>query len=463
MTRQLRARRPGLAGELTAVASHDAVPGRGPRPALRRGRARRPRKRPWLRTPPSPARSRRSPPPPATRSSSRRGSPTCRPRPRCLRRAPSSSGFPARRASWSTTAKAYAYAARSPPPRRASRFFTIGRSEEGRDIVMLAIADEEGIQRPRSAEGGHRRPGRPAPHRSRGRRAAHRERAGRSTTSTRVLHADETGSTEAVLELAYRLAVSEQPMIQRIRENVVVLINPVSNPDGRDKVVEWFYRFLKGKTDSPRCRASRRRTGRSTRSSTSTATRTSRCTRPRGPSHACSTSGTPPSCTTCTRAIALLMTWNGTGPYNPNIDPITFTEFLELSFHEVQTLTALGMPGVCDLELRRGVRAPLPRLGGDEPQLHRARLRDLRQRHRGDAALDHRRRTRPRASGIASLPAPRRRSAGRRATTSTTTQTGALAALDYWPRARRRRCCGTSTRRAATPGARASTSRRTRS
>ena len=52
-----------------------------------------------------------------------------------------------------------------------------------------------------------------------------------------------------MLELAYRLAVSEQPMIRRIREKLVVLINPVSNPDGRDKVVEWFYRYLKGKTD----------------------------------------------------------------------------------------------------------------------------------------------------------------------------------------------------------------------
>jgi hypothetical protein len=40
------------------------------------------------------------------------------------------------------------------------------------------------------------------------------------------------------------------------------------------------------------------------------------------------------------------MTWNGTGPYNPNIDPITFTEFLALSFHEVETMTGLGMPGV---------------------------------------------------------------------------------------------------------------------
>ena len=38
-------------------------------------------------------------------------------------------------------------------------------------------------------------------------------------------------------------------MIRHIRENLVVLINPVSNPDGRDKQVEWFYRYLKGKTD----------------------------------------------------------------------------------------------------------------------------------------------------------------------------------------------------------------------
>jgi hypothetical protein len=41
-----------------------------------------------------------------------------------------------------------------------------------------------------------------------------------------------------------------------------------------------------------------------------------------------------------------LMSWNGTGPYNPNIDPITYSEFLALSFQEVQTMTGLGMPGV---------------------------------------------------------------------------------------------------------------------
>ena len=44
--------------------------------------------------------------------------------------------------------------------------------------------------------------------------------------------------------------------------------------------------------------------------------------------------------------VPLMMTWNGTGPYNPNVDPITYSEFLALSFHEVQAMTAMGMPGV---------------------------------------------------------------------------------------------------------------------
>jgi len=42
----------------------------------------------------------------------------------------------------------------------------------------------------------------------------------------------------------------------------------------------------------------------------------------------------------------LLMTWNGTGPFNPNVDPITYAENLAMGFHEVEAMTGLGMPGV---------------------------------------------------------------------------------------------------------------------
>jgi hypothetical protein len=241
------------------------------------------------------------------------------------------------------TTDAYCKALAAASPR--VRMFTIGRTEEGRDIVMLAIADEKGIadlDRLRAATAALADP-----------RLTDPEAADRLIATARPIyyfnagmHSDETGSTESMLELAYRLAVSEQPMIRRIRENTVVLINPVLNADGRDKVVEWFYRYLKGKTDL--------------------------ATMPRGSppywskytfvdsnrdAHQLTLESTkavarmffdwhPTVIHDLHESIALLMTWNGTGPYNPNIDPLTFDEMLSLSFHEVQTMAGFGMPGV---------------------------------------------------------------------------------------------------------------------
>ena len=119
------------------------------------------------------------------------------------------------------------------------RVFTIGKSEEGRDILLLAIADEKGIASLEQLKAATVSLADP--------RKVDAAGAEKLIASSRpiyylnaALHSDETGSTESVLELAYRLAVSEQPMIRRIREKLVVLINPISNPDGRDKQVEWF-------------------------------------------------------------------------------------------------------------------------------------------------------------------------------------------------------------------------------
>src|ERR1051325_1616238 len=99
------------------------------------------------------------------------------------------------------------------------KFFTIGKSEEGRDIVMVAIADEAGIRNleqlkaamativdPRKTDAGAAEKliasGRPIYYLNAG------------------LHSDETGSTESVLELAYRLAVSEPPADRAVREKI---------------------------------------------------------------------------------------------------------------------------------------------------------------------------------------------------------------------------------------------------
>jgi hypothetical protein len=243
------------------------------------------------------------------------------------------------------TEKTYAYARALAAASPRVRVLTIGRSEEGRDIVMIAIADEAGIRdldrlkATTAALADPRRTDQPA--------------AEKLIATSRpiyyfnaALHSDETGSTEAVIELAYRLAVSEQPMIQRIRERLVVLINPISNPDGRDKMVDWFYRYLKGKTDRPSLpRQSppywskytfvdiNRDTHQQTHETTKAV-------------HRMFHEWHPTVVHDLHEGVPLMMTWNGTGPYNPNIDPITYTEFLEMSFHEVQAMTAMGMPGV---------------------------------------------------------------------------------------------------------------------
>jgi hypothetical protein len=57
------------------------------------------------------------------------------------------------------------------------------------------------------------------------------------------MHSPETGSPEMLMELAYRLAVEETPFIRNIRDNVITLITPVLEVDGRNRQVDlWRYR-----------------------------------------------------------------------------------------------------------------------------------------------------------------------------------------------------------------------------
>ena len=245
----------------------------------------------------------------------------------------------------SRTAQIYGYfraLAKSTPRVRVE---VIGKSEEGREILLVAIADEEGIRnldRLKAATAALADP-----------RITSPEAAEKIVATARPiyyfnagLHSTETGSPEMVMELAYRLAVSEQPMIRDIRKNLVVLINPVSEPDGRDKAVDWFYRYLKGKTDWENLPE---RTppywgfyvfhdnNRDTHQKALQLTQAV---------HRMFYDYHPTAVHDLHESIPLLHTWNGTGPYNVNLDPIAVSEWLETSFHEVQSLTSLGMPGV---------------------------------------------------------------------------------------------------------------------
>ena len=245
----------------------------------------------------------------------------------------------------SNTAKVYGYMRELDRASERVRVETIGKSEEGRDILLVAIADEEGLReldRLKAATAALADPRQTTP-----------EQAERIIESARPiyyfnagLHSTETGSPEMVMELAHRLAVSEQPMIQNIRRNLIVLINPVSEPDGRDKMVDWFYRYLKGKTDWENLPPTSppywgfyvlHDNNRDTHQKALQLTRAV---------HRMFYDYHPTVVHDLHESIPLLQTWNGTGPWNGNLDPILLGEFFEMSFHEVSAMSAFGMPGV---------------------------------------------------------------------------------------------------------------------
>jgi len=222
---------------------------------------------------------------------------------------------------------------------------TIGRSEEGRDILLVMVGDERSLadlDRIRADMADLADPRRTD-------EAAMERIVARNKPLYMLhggLHSTETGSPEMLMELAYRLAVSEAPLVRTIRDRVIVLINPVAEPDGRDRAVDWFYRHLKGKTDydslppiSPPywgkyVRHDNNRDGVQRKLALTRATQDAYLR------------WHPAVVHDLHESIPLLSIWTGTGPYNVNLDPIILTEWHAIAFHEVTTLTGFGMPGV---------------------------------------------------------------------------------------------------------------------
>ncbi|MDX1546911.1 MAG: M14 family zinc carboxypeptidase, partial [Rhodothermales bacterium] len=122
-------------------------------------------------------------------------------------------------------------------PRVAVR--SIGTTEEGREMIEVIVADDATMQ---SLDAYRQDLNRLADPRTLTDAEATPilDRAKPIYYITAGLHTPETGSPEMVLELAYRLAVSDDPMIRRIRENVIFIFTPVAEPDGRDRIVDTY-------------------------------------------------------------------------------------------------------------------------------------------------------------------------------------------------------------------------------
>jgi len=245
----------------------------------------------------------------------------------------------------SGTAQIYGYFRKLAETSPRVRVESIGKSEEGRDILLAAVADEDGIRdlaRLKETAAALADPRKTTPDAAEAFIAAGRP----IYYFNAALHSTELGSAEMVMELAYRLAVSDQPMIRKIRSEVLVLINPVSEPDGRDKQVDWFYRHLKGKTDFESLPPdSPPYWGHyvfhdNNRDSHQMALQSSKAVaRMFFDYH-------PTVVHDLHESIPLLQTWNGTGPFNTNLDPILLHEWFSMSMAEIGALTSAGMPGV---------------------------------------------------------------------------------------------------------------------
>lgn len=121
------------------------------------------------------------------------------------------------------------------------KVYTIGRTEEGREMIAVAVADESLLSKSKENDA---RLAQLADPRVIGLddTAAHKlvQQSFPVYYITGTIHSPETGAPTALMELAYRLAVDDSPYIQYIRTHMITLITPVVEVDGRDRMVDIY-------------------------------------------------------------------------------------------------------------------------------------------------------------------------------------------------------------------------------
>src|ERR1700729_2266668 len=158
------------------------------------------------------------------------------------------------------------------------------------------------------------------------------------------LHSSETGPPEMLMELAYRLVTEDSPLIAKNRQNVIFGINPATDPDGRDRYTDWYYRNKIDDTDDLNSvpgapywgkyifhdnNRDINYTGFSARNLLTFYLQ-----------------WRPPIMHDLHESVPFLYTFSGQAPQNPTLDPILFGEMPWFSNFEMEQMIKYGMPGV---------------------------------------------------------------------------------------------------------------------
>jgi hypothetical protein len=121
------------------------------------------------------------------------------------------------------------------------KVFSIGKTEEGREMIAVAVADERLLAH---LDENRARLAKLADPRTIHLDDAEAEKLVAASTPiyyiTGTIHSPETGAPTALMELAYRLAVDDSAYIKFIRENTITLITPIVEVDGRDRMVDIY-------------------------------------------------------------------------------------------------------------------------------------------------------------------------------------------------------------------------------
>ena len=224
------------------------------------------------------------------------------------------------------------------------RVYSIGRSEEGREMIAVAVASESVFA---NLEQNKANLAKLADPRSINMDDAEASRLANQATPvyyiTGTIHSPESGAPTALMELAYRLAVDESPYIRNIRDHLITLITPIVEVDGRDREVDVFRWHMAhpGETYPPLLYWGHYVGHDNNRDAMALTLKLSQ------------------------NVLDTYLGWKaqvlhdlhesvpylydntvGDGPYNAWLDPLLTNEWQMIGWNNVQEMTRLGMPGV---------------------------------------------------------------------------------------------------------------------
>jgi hypothetical protein len=223
-----------------------------------------------------------------------------------------------------------------------AKLFSFGMSDEGREMIGLVIADEATIQSLEKYRTDLAKLADP-----RGASAAEKERLVKEAKPiywlSGSIHSPETGSPEMLMELAYRLVVDESETMKAIRGNVITIITPVTEVDGRDRMVDAdkLARDLKlGPGGVPLIYWGKYTAHDNNRDAIVLSQKLTQNV------VAAFLHWKPVVVHDLHESVPFLYTSTGTGPYNDEYDPIVVDEWHTLAYQEITELTRRGLPGV---------------------------------------------------------------------------------------------------------------------